>query len=363
MQEVVDLFSDLEDPRCGNAKRHDFSELLFIALCTVMSGGETCVDMALFACTREDFLKHFIKMENGPPSHDTFSRLFRRLDPKGLEQCLLRFMKALGEEVIAVDGKTLRRSFDRAAQKGALHLVSAFACESRLVLGQLSGAPAGNEIAAVAQLLGMMRLRGAIVTADALHCQRDTAALIRRKGGDYVLACKGNQGSLLKDIRLFMEDEETPLDVHEETDADHGRTEVRRVSVCHDVKWLRQRHDWPGLAAVARVERRREIGDASTISVHYYIMSRALSAAEAARVVRLHWRIENALHWVLDVTFREDDQRSRKDMAPQNLAALRRIALNLARLEPSKGSMRGKLKRAAWDPRYLEKLINAAAHS
>ena len=364
MQELMGLFSDLEDPRCGNAKRHDFMELLFIALCCVLSGGTTCVDMALFARMREDFLKKFIKMENGPPSHDTFSRLFRRLDPKGLQRCLMRFVKHLATdlpaEVVALDGKSVRRSFDKAAEKGALHLVQAFACESRLVLGQLAVAEGSNEITAIRELLMLLDLRGALVTADAMHCQRETAALICERGGHYVLACKGNQGELHEDLRLFFADAEQPFDVHEEPDGDHGRVDVRTVRVSHDVAWLRERHEWPSLAAVGCVERQWEEGGKTEKSVRYFIMSKPLTAPELARVVRAHWRIENALHWVLDVVFDEDGQRNRKDATAENLSALRRIALNLARLEPSKGSMRGKLKRAAWNENFLASLLRAA---
>ena len=366
MQMLSELFSDLEDPRCGNAKRHDFMELLFIALSCVLSGGTTCVDMALFARMRQDFLKKFIKMENGPPSHDTFSRLFRRLDPKGLQRCLVRFVKHLARdlpaEVVALDGKSVRRSFDKAAKKGALHLVQAFACESRLVLGQLAVADKSNEITAIRELLLLLDLRGALVTADAMHCQRETAALIRERGGHYVLACKGNQGELHEDIRTFFADAEQSFELHQDTDGGHGRVEERTVRVSHDVDWLRERHEWPSLAGIASVERRWEEDGKPKKSVRYFIMSKPMTAAEVARVVRAHWQVENALDWVLDVTFDEDGQRNRKDATAENLSALRRIALNLARLEPSKGSMRGKLKRAAWNEDFLANLLRAAAN-
>lgn len=366
MEEFSTVFSDLEDPRTGNAKRHDLLEMLLIALCTILCGGETCSDMALFGRSKHDFLKEFMTLENGIPSHDTFSRLFRLLSPEQFHGCFVTFMRRFAENckgVVAVDGKTLRRSFDKAKSSSALHMVHAFACEARLMLGQLAVDGKSNEITAVPKLLAMLSLKGCIVTTDAMHCQRKTCAQICEQGGDYVLALKDNQPGLLNDVRLFLDDRQTPLESARETDAGHGRIEQRKAFVSTDIAWLQEHHDWPGLAAIGKVEASRESGGKTSHETRYYLLSRPLDAARFGAVVRGHWRMENSLHWVLDVTMNEDQARNRKDNGPENLALLRRLALNLAKLEPSKGSMRGKLKRAGWDNRFLNQLLEQFANS
>ena len=360
MDDFAELFEDLEDPRTGNAKRHALHEMVLIALCAVLSGGETCADMALFGRLKQDFLKEFLALEHGIPSHDTFSRLFRLLDPAAFRTWFIAFMQHFAETcegVVALDGKTLRRSFDRASAASPLHLVSAWAADQRLVLGQLAVGAKSNEIVAVPKLLELLSLRGTIVTADALNCQRQVATQVIEQGGDYALALKGNQPALLDDVRRFLDDPETPLRSASETNAGHGRIETRTASLSGDIAWLQDSHAWPGLAAVGKVTAMRQIDGKTRTQTRYYLLSQAVDPARFNAIVRGHWSIENSLHWVLDVIMDEDQLRNRKDHGPENLALLRRLALNLAKLEPSKGSMRGKLKRAAWDTTFLGNLL------
>jgi predicted transposase YbfD/YdcC len=371
MEEFAAVFAALDDPRTGNAKRHLLLEILLIALCTLLRGGTSCADMALFGRAKRAFLAEFLTLPHGVPSHDTFSRVFRLLDPAQVRACFMAFMRRFARTcpggVVTIDGKALRRSFDRAAAASPLHLVSAWAVEQRLVLGQLAVDGKSNEITAVPRLLAMLALKDTIVTADALNCQRAVAEQVLRRGGDYVLALKGNQGTLHDDVRTFLDDPATPLACHTETDAGHGRIEIRHARVSHDVAWLQQHHAWPGLAALGKVVARREVvGGKTTVETRYYLLSTVLGPDRLNQVVRMHWDIENGLHWVLDVVLdvvlNEDGARNRKDHGPENLALLRRLALNLAKLEPSQGSMRGKLKRAGWDDAFLARLLAQFAH-
>ena len=361
MVTLVEELEPLEDPRHGNAERHSLHDILVIALCTILCGGETCTDMALFGRSKRKFLESFLPLRNSIPSHDTFSRVFRLLDPASFQNWFLGFMRQFAQGcqgVLAVDGKTLRRSYDRAEGQSPLHLVSAWAAEQRLVLGQLAVDGKSNEITAVPKLLKMLALPGMVVTADAMHCQRQLSQQVLEQGADYVLALKGNQESLNDDVRLFLDDPAMPVAQRTETNKGHGRIETRTASISDDVEWLQERHQWPGLAAVGKITARRQIGDHITLESRYYLMSQAFSPERFNSIAREHWGIENRLHWVLDVVFNEDQSRNRKDHCPDNLALLRKLALNLARLEPSKGSMRGKLKRAGWDNDYLALLLS-----
>jgi predicted transposase YbfD/YdcC len=360
MEAFVSCFSGVDDPREENA-RHNLHELLMIALCAVLCGGEDCSDMALFGQSKEAFLRQFLRLKHGIPSHDTFSRVFRLLDPEQFHAGFLRFMQRFAETiqgVVAIDGKTLRHSFDRASGKSPLHLVSAWAADQRLVLGQLAVDGKSNEITAVPKLLEMLSLKGCIVTADALNCQRAIAAQVVDQGGDYVLALKGNQGRLHDDVRLFLDDPQRQGEaVHTTVDGEHGRIETRTSVVSTDVDWLQDQHAWPGLVAIGKVVRSREVAAKMTTETAYYLLSIALGAERFGQVVRAHWGIENGLHWVLDVTMNEDQTRNRLDHGPENIALLRRLALNLAKLEGSKGSMKGKLKKAGWDNDFLTRLL------
>ncbi len=360
MEEFVACFAEIADPRQDNA-RHDLHELLMIALCTMLCGGEDCSDMALFGQAKEPFLRQFMRLRHGIPSHDTFSRVFRLLDPTAFEACFTRFMRRFAQtlsRVVAIDGKTLRRSFDRAAGKSPLHMLHAWSADQRLLLGQMAVDGKSNEITAVPKLLELLSLKGCIVTADALNCQRAIAAKVVQQGGDYVLALKGNQGTLHDDVRRFLDDPTRPAEtVHTTVDGDHGRIETRTSLVCTDITWLQEQHAWPGLAAIGRVVRIREIGGKTSSETAYYLLSTPFPAERFGEVARAHWGVENGLHWVLDVTMNEDQARNRKDHGPQNIALLRRLALNLAKLEGSKGSMKGKLKRAGWDDTFLVSLL------
>lgn len=375
LDEFAACWDELDDPRTGNAVLHDFHELLVIALCSVLCGGQGAVDMALFARSKEPFLRGFLTLANGVPSHDTFSRLFRQLDPEAFRAAFQRFIAGFSQQcrrslapgaasgagaagVVAIDGKVLRRSFDRASGKSALHMVSAWGCEQRLVLAQACVDAKSNEITAVPALLRLLSLQGTTVTADALHCQRATARQIMDQGGDYTLALRGNQGTLHGDVVRFFDDPATPATTaRPAVDAGHGRIETRTATVSTDIGWLQEQHDWPGLAAIGKVRRIRETAIGTTAETAYYLLSTPLSPDRLNEVARSHWGIENQLHWRLDVVMNEDQDRTRLGHGPENLAVLRHMALNVIQAEPSKGSLRGKLKRAGWDDAYLVKLL------
>lgn len=362
MEDFIACWEGLDDPRISNAALHDFHELLMIALCTVLCGGQCAVDMAVFARAKEPFLRGFLKLENGLPSHDTFSRLFRQIDPVQFSTAFQRFMARFSktiEGVVAIDGKVLRRSYDQASGRSALHMVSAWGCEQRLVLAQIATDAKSNEITAVPKLLKMLSLKGTIVTTDALNCQRAIAQQIIDQEGDYVLALKGNQGNLLDDVSRFLNDLACDATNTDRTiDADHGRIETRTATVSADIAWLQEGHRWPGLAAIGKVVRIRETAAKTTTETAYYLLSTALSSERFNEVVRSHWGIENRLHWRLDVVMNEDQDRSRLGNSPNNLAILRHMALNVMQKEnATKGSLRGKFKRAGWDNAYLTKLL------
>jgi predicted transposase YbfD/YdcC len=361
LDQFVACFEGLEDPRTGNAGLHDFHELLMIALCAVLCGGQGATHMAAFAAAKEPFLRGFLKLANALPSHDTFSRLFRLLDPEQFRASFQRFVatfSATGRDVVAIDGKALRRSFDRASGLSALHMVSAWGCEQRLVLGQIATDAKSNEITAVPKLLEMLSLKGAIVTADALNCQRQIAQQIVDRGGDYALALKGNQGTLHDDVRRFLDDPQSEVSTTDPAvDGDHGRIETRTATVSTDIDWLQKDHRWPGLVAIGKVDRVRETAGKTTTETAYYLLSTALSGERLNQVVRSHWGVENRLHWRLDVVMNEDQDRTRLGNGPHNLAVLRHMALNVMQKDTSKGSLRGKFMRAGWDERYLAHLL------
>jgi predicted transposase YbfD/YdcC len=361
LDQFIACWEELEDPRTGNAALHDFHELLMIALCTVLCGGQSAVDMARFAQAKEGFLRGFLKLENGLPSHDTFSRLFRLLDPQSFGAAFQQFMaKFTGtvQGVVAIDGKVLRRSFDRASGKSALHMVSAWGCEQRLVLAQVATDAKSNEITAVPKLLEMLSLKGTIVTVDALNCQRAIAQQIVEQGGEYAMALKGNQGTLHDDVRTFLDDPACPAAASVQTvDGEHGRIETRTATVCTDIDWLQADHHWPGLAAIGKVERISETVAKTTTETAYYILSTALSVERFNDVVRQHWGVENRLHWRLDVVMNKDQARTRSDNGPHNMAVLRHMAINVMQKNGDKDALRGKFQKAAWDNAYLARLL------
>ena len=361
MDQFATCWEGLEDPRTGNAGLHDFHEILMIALCTILCGGQNGVDMAEFAKAKEPFLRGFLKLAHGVPSHDTFSRVFRQLDPDQFRAAFQRFMAAFSEQcqgVVAIDGKVLRRSFDRASRKSALHMVSAWGCEQRMVLAQVAADAKSNEITAIPKLLAMLSLKGTIVTTDALNCQRAICQQIVERGGDYVLALKENQPSLHADTVLLLNDPACRITTAKPVvDADHGRIETRIASVCADIAVLKEVHRWPGLAAIGKVVRTRETAAKTSTETAYYVLSKDLTPERFNEVVRSHWGVENRLHWRLDVVMNEDQSRTRLGNGPHNMAVLRHLALNVMQKDPSKGSLRGKFKRAGWNDAYLTSLL------
>jgi predicted transposase YbfD/YdcC len=280
------------------------------------------------------------------------------LDPEQFRAAFQRFMARFFKGVIAIDGKVLRRSFDRASGKLPLHMVSAWGCEQRLVLAQIATDAKSNEITAVPKLLEMLSLKGTIVTVDALNCQREIAKKIVDQDGDYALALKGNQGTLHDDVRTYLDDPASKTATAEPlVEADHGRIETRTASVSTDIKWLQECHQWPRLAAIGKLHRVRETKDKTTTETAYYLLSAALTPERLNEVVRSHWGVENRLHWRLDVVMNEDQDRTRLDNAPHNLAVLRHMALNVMQRDNTKGSIRTKFMRAGWDEAYLAQLL------
>lgn len=362
MDQFKTCWEGLEDPRTGNAKLHDLHELLLIALCTVLCGGQNAVDMAEFAVAKEQFLRGFLTLAGGLPSHDTFSRLFRQLDPEQFAATFRRFMAAFAAQcqgVIAIDGKVLRRSFDRASDKSPLHMVSAWGCEQRLVLAQVATDAKSNEITAVPKLLAMLALKGTIVTVDALNCQRAIAQQIVDQEGDYVLALKRNQETLHDDVVMLFDDPDCPVvTATPDVDAGHDRIETRTASVVSDIRALCEMHQWPGLQALGRIERVREHPDGRTSrETAYYLLSTVLTPERLNQVVRSYWAVENALHWRLDVVMNEDQDRARLGNGPHNMAVLRHMALNILQNDTSRRSTRVKIKHAAWSNDYLASLF------
>lgn len=366
MQSFDDCFAELKDPRGNNnAKRYDLPEIMMIALCAVLSGGQTAVDMAVFAEAKQEFLGSFLQLKNGVPSHDTFSRVFRQLDPDQFRACFQKFTARFSETatgVIAVDGKVLRRPADPAHPGSALHMISAWCCDTRLVLAQIATTAKTGESHAVSKVLEMLTLKGRIVTTDALNCQREIGRQIVDQGGDYVLALKANHNALHADaIRLFADPKHDNAESYSSPNNDHGRIENRISLVSTEIEGLQARYQWPGLAAVGRVIRiRRTAGKAAprtTTETAYYLLSTPLTPKRLGEVVRSHWGVENRLHWVLNVVMNEGQVRSRRDNSPYNLAILRHMALNLMHQDRSKVSLRGKFNLAAWRDDFLVKLL------
>ena len=354
MESFSDCFGEVADPRARNA-RHDLLELIFVGLAAVLCGAEDCTDMAEFAGAKLDLLRQLLKLEHGPPSHDTFSRVFRMLEPEPFEAAFAKFTAAFAgalKGVVAIDGKALRGAYERGRKATPLHLVNVWAAETRLVIGQRL-APGRNEIVGAQQALALLRLEGCIVTADALHCRADTAQAILDTGADYALALKANHPTLLAKARALIEAAAPEGEAIDPPRKAHDRVEARAAVVV-----AAQGLDFPGLAAVARVETWRKTGgEPEPAIVRFYLLSTLLSPKQMIEVSRTHWSIENQLHWVLDVVFLEDRVRSRKDNAPQNLALLRKLALNIARHHPAKGTMKKKLKRAGWDDAFLLSML------
>ena len=368
---ILEHFAELPDPRIERTKLHALSDILVIAVSAVICGAEGWTDIEEFGKSKEAWLRGLLPLANGIPSHDTFRRVFERLAPDKFEACFLSWVSSLDPIVrqVTIDGKTLRRSHDQANSKKALHLVSAWASECRLVLGQIAADQKSNEITAIPELLKLLDLQGCLVSIDAMGCQTDIATQIIEQGGDYLLAVKHNQKQLAQDMAEIFDLEFTQTepfagfghDYAKTINKGHGRIEIRECWTSSDpelLEYLRKSEAWSALKTIALVRATRRINGVETIQDRYYITSLRGDAYPILQAVRHHWGIENSLHWVLDVIFREDQARLRQGDAAHNFAMLRHIALNLLRLHQSgPKSVRGKRLKAAWDHNFLLSIL------
>ena len=360
-------FASLTDPRCPNA-RHQLSDLLVIAICAVICGAEGWEDIEEYGKAQAEWFEAVLDLPHGIPCDDTFRRVLSRLDPDELTQCFIAWSEALSDlsngDMVSIDGKTLRHSFDHAASKAAIHMVSAWAHANRLVLGQLTVEAKSNEITAIPKLLQLLDLQGATVTIDAMGCQKEIAQAITDQGADYVLALKENHQTLYDDVKLFLDDAKA-TDFGESAhacvatvDGDHGRIETRTYWVTSAIEWLGAKASWAKLQSIGMVESRREIAGTTSTETRFFLTSLPGDAERFAQAVRQHWGIENSLPWVLDVSFDEEAGRMRKDKGAQTCAVLRHIALNLLRRESRhKRGMKARRKRAGWDRAYLLQVL------
>jgi predicted transposase YbfD/YdcC len=368
-QPVADLikhFEGLPDPRTGNAKQHIFLEILIMAICAVICGADGWNDIELFAKNKKAWLKTFLKLPKGIPSHDTFGRVFAHIQPEEFQKRFIEWVRAIEEltsgQVIAIDGKQLRRSHDHEAGKAAIYMVNAWATQNQLILGQTKVADKSNEITAIPELLQLLEITGCIVTIDAIGTQTEIAKTIIEGDGDYLLSVKENQGHLFEDIQYLFE-----VDVAHGFDCEHsyfktvnkghGRIETRECWAVDREEYLaliRKREQWKGLKSIVRMVSHRQVGEETEVQTRYFISSLSADAKAILKVKRDHWKIENQLHWVLDIAFREDESRVRKDHAAENLAVLRQMALNLLKNEKTaKGGIHAKRLQAGWNNDYL----------
>lgn len=365
---IIEHFDTLEDPRIERTKLHPLLDIVTLTICAVICGAEGPSDIEQYGYEKHDWLKTFLTLPNGIPSHDTIGRVLAHIDPKQFQACFLRWIRAICQltsgEVVPIDGKTLRHSYDTELGQSAIHMVSAWAASNRLVLGQLKVSQKSNEITAIPDLLDVLDIAGCIVTIDAMGCQKEIAARIIEKDADYVLALKGNQDHLYQDVQqLFdalLQQVSTPstLDYYETADNAHGRVEVRRYWTTSALHTLRTKDQWRGLQTAGLVESERSLNGETTLERRYYILSLPNDARTFGSSVRAHWGIENVVHWVLDVAFREDMSRIRIDHGPENFALIRHIALNLLQRERSfKGSSKTKRLKAGWNNAYLAKVL------
>lgn len=372
-QSLAAYLQHVPDPRVERTRRHKLVDILVIGLCSQLTGGETFEDMEIFGQAKQSWLETFLELPSGIPSHDTFNRVFSAIDPTAFLDCFVRWVQAvcptLNGEVVAIDGKALRHALNEGAP--IPYIVSAWASETGLVLGQVKVNDKSNEITAIPELLDALELKGSIVTIDAMGCQKDIAARIAAKKADYVLALKGNHATALEEIETFFTDAVPPcaisprdnvrmecMDFFQTVEKNHGRIETRRYWQSTDVDWFEDKTLWKDLRSFGMVESIRRIKGKRSIERRYYLASLPLDANNFARCVRGHWGVENPLHWTLDVTFHEDHSRARTKYAAQNLATLRRIALNLVKHFPvKKRSLRARRIVAALDGHYLRQLL------
>ncbi len=374
---LIEHFSVIPDPRVERTREHRLVDVLVIAVCTLLCGGESFYDMEEFGRAKRDWFESFLDLPNGIPSHDTFNRVFAALDPDAFLNCFVQWTQALrqtiNQEIVAIDGKALRRAYQK--KEHIKYVVSAWAEENHLVLGQVPVDEKSNEITAIPELLRVLELSGCIVTLDAMGCQRNIAKEIKEADADYVLALKGNQGSVHEEVKSFLDaavDEReaqrpkraalskvaASLAAMQTIEKDHGRIETRRYYQSDQLAWFADQSAWEGLTSVGVVEATREINGSKTTERRYYLSSLPLNIELFARAVRSHWSIENKVHWILDVSFGEDYSRARSGYAAENLATLRRLALNMLKKETTKKrSIKGKQLNASWDHSYLTRLL------
>lgn len=363
----IDFFRNIPDHRIERKKLHRVEELLLVTFCGVIAGCDSWDDFELFGKTKLEYLKRHLPFKNGPPSDDTLRRFFRALDPEPFEACFIEWVKSfqleLASRVVAIDGKSSRRSFE--GENRALHVISAFASEVGMVLGQLKVDGKSNEITAIPQLLDVLDISGATVTLDAMGCQSKVVSKIVERGANYVIGLKGNQGHLNDDVRLLFEEKPAAMTFAfwEELDKGHGRLETRKCTVTDDIQWLRDRHpQWTQLRSIVEIEGIRDIKGQVCVDKRYYISSLAAHPQAALNAVRQHWGIENKLHWVLDVCFGDDQSRIRKGNAPMNIAMIKKAVLNTLRLvkkDYPRVSLKRMRKLAGWDSGFMDAVLTA----
>ena len=353
-------FSNLEDPRIDRKKLYPLEEILFTTLCAVICGADSWYDIEDYGKARIYFLKRFFPYKNDIPSHDTIGRFFSLLNPDNFKDCFIKWTNNLQStipELISIDGKTVRRSFDKSNNKSAIHMISAFASNTRIVLGQSKVDSKTNEITAIPKLLDLLIINGAIITIDAMGCQKNIAKKIIEKKGHYIFGLKGNQGNLLEDVKTYFTDKEANFDYFEDIDKGHGRIEIRKCWTTSNIDWLYSKKKWANLCSIIKIESIRIMNEKKTKEIRYYITSLEANSKKILFAIRSHWAIENSLHWILDMTFREDESRIRKKNAPENMSIIRHVVLNLLQKADEKISIRRRRKKAGWSDEYLENIL------
>lgn len=361
--ELIKAFEDLEDPRIDRTKKHPLQSIIFLTIAAVVAGADSFTGVEDFGDAKEEWLKKYVPFPNGIPSHDTIGNLFKRIKPEAFSRCFICWVSQVcgvsEQELIHIDGKTLRGSHDGFSGKHAIHLVHAYASEAEILLGQLAVAEKSNEITAIPDLLELIDVEGAIVTIDAMGCQKTIAEKIITEKGDYLLAVKGNHETLEEEIKTAFS-KTSPSSVHSKTVKEHGRIEKRSCTVIDNLLFVDEAIHWKGIQSIIRIDREREViaQNKKSSETHYYICSKKLKADVVSLYVRSHWSIENKLHWTLDVIFHEDLSRIRKGNADENFASVRRIALNLLKLDTTiKKSIAAKRHKAAWNEAVLEAIL------
>ncbi len=369
---IADHFSELEDPRIERTKRHKLIDIITITICAVISNADGWTEIERYGKSKYKWLKKFLELPNGIPSHDTFARVFARLNPEQLQQCFLKWIESISQitlgEIVAIDGKTLRHSYDRSNHKSAIHMVSAWATNNGLVLGQKKVDDKSNEITAIPELIKVLSLQGCIVTIDAIGCQKKITKQIINQDGDYVIALKKNQGGLYERVEQLFEQailndfKGLIKSEYRQSEDERGRSEIRYCQILTNINQdIDPKGEWKGLKSIAYVDYLRTENGKTTLKRRYFISSlNGKSHKSIAKAIRKHWCIENQLHWVLDVSFNEDASRIRKDNAPENLGIIRHIALNLLKQEKTlKVGVKIKRKNAGWDEKYLLKVLTS----